>query len=204
MPPPTPENDTTCLVGRLRNGCDDARSDLIAYSYDKLRNVASRIMGKAFTRLRRWEQTDDVLQNAQIRLHRALATYAPESSASFYNLAAKLIRRELQDLTRHHFGPQGQGANHHSNDGEPADRPDPRSMRSGGGEPASEEERASIRAQVEALPPELRDVVRTIWYEGKTQQEAANALGVSVSTLRRRKRNALLLLAHALKGRAAG
>ena len=70
----------------------------------------TRRMLKDYARLRRWEQTGDVLQNALLRLHRALASERPRSVRAFLALAATQIRRELIDLSRHHFGPEGQAA----------------------------------------------------------------------------------------------
>ena len=64
--------------------------------------------------MHRWEQTDDVVQNALVRLRRALETTSPESVRSFVNLAAVQIRRELIDLARHYHGPNGMGAHHES------------------------------------------------------------------------------------------
>lgn len=194
---------TTGLIGSLAADGDRGRNALIAHSCDRLRNVASRILGEDFSRLRRWEQTDDVLQNALLRLNRALESCAPVSSAHFWNLATRLVRRELIDLTRHHFGPEGHAASHQTDHSGPADHPDPRSMRAGGCEPSSQEQWGSIHEQVEALPRELRDLVGLIWCEGLTQQQAADALGVSLNTVKRRRRTALLLLAHALRAKAA-
>jgi len=72
--------------------------------------------------LRRWEQTDDVFQAAMLRLHTALNDVKIESVLHFFNLAAVMIRRTLLDLAKHHFGPEGAAANHHT-DGVPADEP---------------------------------------------------------------------------------
>ena len=62
--------------------------------------------------MRRWEETDDVVQNALVRLRRAVETKAPVSVRSCVNLAAVQIRRELIDLARHYHGPNGMGAHH--------------------------------------------------------------------------------------------
>lgn len=77
-------------------------------------------MFHGYPNLRRWEQADDVFQNSMVRLHRAMAEVPVESVRHFFNLAAVQVRRELLDLAKHHFGPEGGGANHHT-DGQPAD-----------------------------------------------------------------------------------
>lgn len=82
-----------------------ARDEIIRHACDRLEKLTRRML-RHYPRLRRWEQTADVFQNALIRLHRSLETVEPESVAQFYGLAATQIRRELIDLARHHFGPQ--------------------------------------------------------------------------------------------------
>ena len=111
MSPPTGE--TTHLLARLRLGDEQARNQLISHCCARLRRLASRML-KEYPGVRRWEQTDDVLQNASIRLYRALETERPESSLHFQRLASLQIRRELIDMARHYAGPQGHGANYHT------------------------------------------------------------------------------------------
>ena len=197
--------DTTGLLRRLGAGCDRARSDLIAHSCDRLRRVARRMLGEDFSRLRRWEQTDDVLQNSLLRLNRALAACAPESSAHFWNLAARLIRRELTDLARHHFGPEGHAAKHHTDrskgygPSEQVARPS-----SNGGEPSSPVEWAVFLAMAEKLPVKEREVFDLLWVQEMTQEKIATVLNVSLRTVKRRWLSARLRLAQALRGAGLG
>jgi len=150
---------------------------------------------------RRWEQTDDVFQNSMVRLHRALAGTEVRSVSHFFNLAAVQIRRELIDLGRKHFGPEGIGRNHHT-DHQPSDE-------RGGTlhrietEPGDIEQWTDFHERVEALPVEVREVVDLLYYEGLSQEEAAEVLGVSLRTLRRRWQDAKLrLLGGVSDGRA--
>ena len=102
-------NRSTVIQGwldRLRAGDDAARVALLETAGARLVRLAHKML-KGFPRVRRWEQTDDVLQNAILRLYRALESTAPESVRSFFNLAAVQIRRELIDLARHYEGPSG-------------------------------------------------------------------------------------------------
>src|SRR5206468_3639921 len=87
----------------------------------------ARQMLRRYPVVGRWEQTDDVLQNALVRLCRALETAPPESARHFYRLAEVQIRRELLDLADRYRGPQGIGANHHTDpaDGAVGAHPDP-------------------------------------------------------------------------------
>src|SRR5438128_1367023 len=110
---PTAAGETARLLDLLRQGDDQARCQLVSHACERLRRLTSRML-KGYPGVGRWEQTDDVLQNALLRLWRAMEAIQPESVRHFYNLAALQIRRELIDLAHHHLGPQGQGAKHHT------------------------------------------------------------------------------------------
>ena len=97
------KNDTTDIqacLDRLRSG-DDSRTlgRHLECACVRLSRLARKML-KGFPRVHRWEETDDVLQNALVRLRRALETTSPESVRSFVNLAAVQIRRELIDLAK--------------------------------------------------------------------------------------------------------
>ncbi len=100
----------TCL-DRLRAGDDAAREDLLHCISDRFRQLCHQMLGE-YARLRRWEETDDVFTAALFRLDKALRADSPESPRHFFRLAALQVRRELRDLSRHYFGPDGMGANH--------------------------------------------------------------------------------------------
>jgi RNA polymerase sigma-70 factor (ECF subfamily) len=186
----------------MQAGDDDARQELINYACERLRKLTHRML-RGYPRVRRWEQTADVLQNALLRLYRALADVTPESLRHFYNLAALQIRRELLDLAKHHLGPEGPGARHHSDaPGRPGDD-EPGALEevaAAAAEPTSLEGWTEFHAQVEALSEEQREVVNLLWYEGLTQHEAAEVLGLSPRTVLRRWQAARLRLYQALHG----
>jgi RNA polymerase sigma-70 factor (ECF subfamily) len=77
-------NGHTAVLGRwlerLRGGDEAARSEVINHACVRLEALTRRML-RHYPRLRRWEQTGDVLQNAVLRLHRSLATVRPESPA---------------------------------------------------------------------------------------------------------------------------
>src|ERR1700684_2515733 len=91
------------LMARVRTGDSAARDELISAACDRLLRLTRKML-KSFPRVARWEQTDDVFQNATIRLCKALKDTTPQSVQHFLNLAALHIRRELIDLARHHNG----------------------------------------------------------------------------------------------------
>jgi RNA polymerase sigma-70 factor (ECF subfamily) len=192
-PPPAVGSDTQLqnLIDRGLNGDAAAHDALLHYACDRLLRL-TRKMFHGYPDLRRWEQTDDVFQNSMVRLHRALAEVRVESVRHFFNLAAVQVRRELLDLAKHHFGPEGGGAKHHT-DGQPADEPGG-SLHEKADEPEDLQEWSQFHAHVEKLPEDEQEVVNLLYYEGLGQEEAAKVLGISFRTLKRRWQSAKLKL----------
>ena len=178
-------NDTTLQdhIDQALAGDQEAREALLDHASDRLLRL-TRKMFHGYPSLRRWEQTDDVYQNAMVRLHRALANVRVESVRHFFNLATVQIRRELLDLAKHYYGPEGQGANHHT-DQIPSDE-------SGGtihdraGRPCDPLGWFDFHAAVERLPEDEQEIVNLLFYEGLTHDEAAKVIGTSSRTLKRR------------------
>src|SRR5262245_49199486 len=111
---PEAPDPTTLLqerLDRLLAGDVAARDELLAAASKRLQRLARKML-RGYPAVGRWEQTDDVLQNATLRLCRALQEVKPQSVRSFFNLAAVQLRRELIDLARHYGGPLGAGAHH--------------------------------------------------------------------------------------------
>src|SRR5262249_25646303 len=98
-------------IDRLRGGDESARAALLGCAADRLARLARKML-KGYPGVARWEQTDDVAQNALIRLDRALRAVAPSTARDVFRLAAAQVRRELIDLARHYQGPRGLGAHH--------------------------------------------------------------------------------------------
>jgi RNA polymerase sigma-70 factor (ECF subfamily) len=185
------ESSTSLLQGwieRMNANDPGARDALIRHAYDRLRRLTRKLF-RDFRRLERWEEADDVLQGALVRLLNALEQIRPASAAEFFRLATLQIRRELLDLVRHHFGPEGSAAYHAS--GPPGER------NRDSGPPAHDAPQttylpdrlaiwAELHRRIAALRPELRDVFELRWYQGLTQEQTAAVLGVSVPTVKRR------------------
>jgi RNA polymerase sigma factor (sigma-70 family) len=191
-----------CL-DRLRGGDETARAELLACACERLRTLARKML-RGFPRVQRWEQTDDVLQNAALRLLRALQQIKVETPRKFFRLAAVNIRRELLDLGKHYYGPEGQGAHHGTwgpdgsattaDDSGPADPADLSR------EPSRLAAWTEFHEQIGSLPDEEREVFDLLWYQGLSQAEAAELLGVSERTVKRRWQAARLKLHEALQG----
>jgi RNA polymerase sigma-70 factor (ECF subfamily) len=200
-------DDSTAIrqaLEALQRGEPEARAALLERSLERLTRLTRKML-RDFPGVRRWEQTDDVLQNAALRLHRALAAVQPPTVRDYFRLAAAQLRRELLDLARHYSGPYGLGAHHASiadasTPGEGVPEP------SGGAtlDPGRLALWTEFHQQAEALPDEDREVFDLLFYQGFSQTEAAALLEVSERTIKRRWQAARLRLHGALGGRLPG
>lgn len=185
-------DDPTSKIDRcleqLQSGDAVARDELIGFACARLKRLTQQ-MFRGFERLKRWEDADDVLQNAVLRLCKALKHVTPLTARDFFRLAAAMIRRELIDLSRHYYGPEGLGARHAtpvsggSVDSAVEGQQNP-------GDSTLDPHRLTIwtelHQRVEALSEGDRDVFDLLWYQGLTQPEAARILGIPQRTLKRR------------------
>lgn len=99
------------LLDLLGSGDPEASRQLLDASMERLRHLSRKILAD-IPGVSRWEDTDDLLQNGAVRLWKALENHHPPTPLDYYRLAAAVIRRELIDLSRHYFGPEGMGKNH--------------------------------------------------------------------------------------------
>jgi RNA polymerase sigma-70 factor (ECF subfamily) len=193
--PIMPENQTILLqrcLDRWHGGDEAARNELLQHACGRLLRLA-RKMRKDFPGLRHSDDTDDVLQNALIRLNRALRKVTVHSLKDFFHLAALQIRRELLDLAKHHARVRRREAR--------PDGPGPKL------EPSDDTHDPSRLAwwtefhrQVEALPEKEKEVVDLLWYQELTQAEAAALLKVDVRTVKLRWAKARMKLGQQLHG----
>jgi RNA polymerase sigma-70 factor (ECF subfamily) len=193
-------------IDRLRAGDTKAREELIVGACGRLRVLAHHMLRG--DRVRRWEQTDDVLQQSLVTLHRTLANIQPATVRDFLGLAALHIRRTLAQLARHYFRPNGHGANHASNgvgDTEHGQAFDTPSAEGTPDERLEEAERWNrLHAEIERLADDEREVIELLWFHDLTQVEAAEIAGVSERTVQRRWVQARLKLHAALKREIVG
>jgi RNA polymerase sigma-70 factor (ECF subfamily) len=203
MADPSPQSvQIQAWIDRLRGGDEAARDELLSCACERLRNLARKML-RGYPNVRRWEDTGDVLQNAVLRLHRTLQQMTVQTSRDFFRLAALNIRRELLDLARHYYGPQGLGARHVSNAGDAGSSSDDRTP----ADPAAPSQDPSRLAawsefheQIQALPDEEREIFDLLWYQGLSQAEAGELLHISERTVKRRWQAARLKLDEALHG----
>jgi RNA polymerase sigma-70 factor (ECF subfamily) len=193
MPERKSENDTALqgLIDLANAGDPASREALLEHARERLERLTKKIFHCSGD-LRRWEETADVFQNSLLRLHNALSATKVESVRHFFNLAALQVRRELIDLARHHFGPEGMARNHHTDLQAPDEAGG--SLHGKAQEPEDLSEWTEFHERVENLPDIEREMVNLLFYEALTQEEAARLLGVNVRTVKRRWQSARMKL----------
>jgi RNA polymerase sigma-70 factor (ECF subfamily) len=204
--PAMSDNQSTILqqhLERLQAGDLSARDALLRQAAGNLQRLVRRMLGD-YPGVRRWEDADDVGQNAALRLWKALEEVRPATARDFYRLAALQVRRELLDLARHYSGPHGLGANHDSvpqrDDASPR-LPEPGTSTL---DPGRLAQWTDFHRQVDELPGPLREVFDLLYYQDLPQAEAAALLEVSEPTLRRRWLEARLMLQEKMKSEPPG
>ncbi|HVK12784.1 MAG TPA: sigma-70 family RNA polymerase sigma factor [Gemmataceae bacterium] len=176
------------LIDRHRAGDRRALDTLIRRTEHRLVRLARKMFG-TFPSVQGSVQLEDVIQNALIRLTRALRVATPSSVRDYYRLAAEQLRRELLDLVR---GLDRRPTVPLSD----SDLPDPAGERV-----ADLELWAALQEAVVRLPAEPREVFCLVFYHGWKQADIADLLRVSTRQVRREWVAACQLLHRALGGR---
>jgi RNA polymerase sigma factor (sigma-70 family) len=187
------------LLPRAVGGDEAAVDALLRHCRDRLTILTHRMIGD-FQRVRRWVDTDDVLQNALVRLLGALRNVQPQTPRDFYGLASLQIRRELIDLVRHYYGPEGMGAKHDSPAPASSSNPGRPELADARQDPDSLAQWTELHELIDGLPAEEREVFGLLFYQGLSQADAAEVLNVSLRTLQRRWHDALCRLHRAWTG----
>lgn len=162
-------------IQRMRAGDREAREELLRSLVDRLERLAKKML-RGFAAVHSKVETADVLQNALMRLLRALEVVEPESMRAFFGLAAAQIRRELLDLARHFKATRTESLPESACDKVPEFS----------NQPAEELDHwCAFHEEVERLPAEEREVVGLTFYHGWAQAEVAELFQVSERTIRR-------------------
>jgi RNA polymerase sigma factor (sigma-70 family) len=205
----TPGKTTYYLQGclnRLRAGDLAARNDLVRYSQERLRKMTKRALAR-YPGVRRFEETDDVLQNVLLRMNNMLDHVEVIDVLHFLRLASNHIRFELLDLLDKYFKQHGPGTNQvtratgENGNSEAGAAYDAAAGSSGG--KLSLADWTAFHEGVAKLPEDEREVFDLLWYQELPQPEAAEVLGVSLPTVKRRWQAARMKLMEWLGGDSA-
>lgn len=181
---------------------EEDRNEWLQSAYERLQKHAHWVLANR-PDIRRWEEPGDLLNNAVARLMRALPKVKLESAEHLFNLGRLEIDRELTDMARKHYGPEGIGRNHHT---------DPPSLDSDAVplyeaaqdtlDPAKLADWTEFQKQVESLPEKEREVFKLWFHEKMSLVAIGKSLGVCTETAERRCHSACSLLRKAREGQA--
>lgn len=146
-------------------------SEVLVLCVSRLRSLARRMLAEN-PHLRRLHDTDDVMQNVALRLHRALHEVPVKTPHHAMGLAVMHLKRHVVDLLR--------GLSHLE--------PHPLDPSVTGHLETHDEllhAWESFHEAVDALQPHQREAVHFLWYLGLNQEDAARLLGITSRTLRR-------------------
>lgn len=176
---------------RLASGDPSARDEILGIVAGRLRTLAHRMLAR-FPNVRRWDDTDDVFQNAALRLHRSLGQMSLTEPRSVIAMAATELHRELLDLARRHAGPLSYAANHGTNvvPGGSGDDDGVRHVDRVAAVDEPIDRWAAFHEAVADLDPRQREVFDMVWYLGCDQKTVAATLGCSERTVKTRWREA--------------
>jgi RNA polymerase sigma factor (sigma-70 family) len=190
-------------VSRVHLGDAAALNELLTHFERRLRSL-TRKMIREYPLVHLCEQTDDVFQRAVLRLCRGLKSLSPASPEDLLRLAAAQVRRELSNLARHYRSrPRMQGLGYSSPESALARSADDgryRPHRVDGVGSRQLDRWTDFHEVAAALPEKDREVFDLIWYQGMSQQQVAELLGVCVRTVKSRWQAARLTIADALDG----
>jgi RNA polymerase sigma-70 factor (ECF subfamily) len=201
---------TTVLQGyleRAATGDAEARRQLLEHTRDRLLGHARRFLHGRYTRLEPFAQTDDVVQQLYVKIiqnqdrfwHNARGEPV-QTLAEFFGHTSAWMRDVLCDQLRKAYG---RDDNHPAvvpldgglSDTGPRHEPTTSTLDAAKVQRWTEFHEAAAR-----LPDELRCVFDLLWYQGLTQAEAADLLGIAVPTVKLRWLKARVQVQQALGG----
>lgn len=184
----TTTSELNAALVKLAAGDPTAREQLLVRTQQRLQRLASKMLHGGFSRVEKFEQTDDVVQTMFLRLLKGWDSILKDErdaaltdAGVFLCRVSRLLREVLLDMARQHYGRAGNRPGRVSLDA--ADS-------SVGGGPGYDPGTETLNPEalalftefhkaVEALPEKLRQVVDLHWYQEFTHQEVADLLGFS-------------------------
>lgn len=168
------------LVARLQGGDATAMTDFYHRYHKALRGVIARTIANQ-------AEAEDVLQESLLKIWLKVPTYEPGKGRLFTWAARLCLNTAIDHLraSRHHAATAALEPDSHTHHlVAPVEfRP----------------EHLDVRGYVQWLRPTYRVVLEKLYFEGLTQQQAAEALGIPLGTVKARALRGVADLGRALK-----
>ncbi|MBY0460950.1 MAG: sigma-70 family RNA polymerase sigma factor [Gemmataceae bacterium] len=163
-------------------GDQAAKAELVNRAGDRLMILARKLL-RGFGSGP--DETAAVVSEAYLKLHKALDEVRPTTVRQFFGLASLQMRRVLLDLVR---ATKRGGRVVHEGSGQ-FETPD-----SADG-PSQSDLVTDLYTAIDTLDDDLKEVVMLLYFQGLTQAEAGELLGVHEDTVKRRWAKARVILA---------
>lgn len=193
---------------RFSSGDPNAKNDLLTLALGQIERMSRKHLhaGTTYEGVRRWEQTDDVVQGVLERVSRALDRHDITSPKAFFTLAANHVHWELKTL-RDKYLRQKSIASRHETDTPPitddVSRLAAGRIANAAAPPDRFAEMSRLLDSVEKLTAADREMIDLVLFLGLTQQQAADHLGIGLATFKRRYIEARLRLEQGMPSRKA-
>lgn len=169
--------DQSALVSRIRAGEQDAVAEL----YDRFCNA---LFGVAYRIVRSRETAEDLLQESFVQIWSKIDSFDPDRGA-LYTWMSTIVRNSALDYVRSRAARDAKKNSNLENSVDAIERQNPVSFNP---------DVIGLDRRVDDLEKDLRDVVRTLYYEGCTHREAAEELEIPIGTVKTRVRKAISVL----------
>ena len=172
------QSSLSSLLHRHKAGDREAGNAILAHCHERFKHLTRQMLRK-FPSVHAWEETSDVFHNVVLRLTSALREISFDEPAGFLRLAAWHIRCELIDLSRQRrpmFVPASPGSD---------TAPDPLATKADStDDPFNLAVWEELHTRIATLEDDVRRLFDLLYYQGLTQVEAAELLGMPLSTLK--------------------
>jgi RNA polymerase sigma-70 factor (ECF subfamily) len=188
LPPTRPPTDAESRQAALIRGVAEGNEQALASLYDA---TSRTVYGLLLRILSDPSSAEEVLLDVYAQVWRQAASYSPERGRPLAWLTTIARSRAIDRVRRTRQEQQREA---------PLDE----AIRSAGGESVEEgvragEVRAVIRAALDGLAPEQREVIELAYYGGMSHSEIAAARGLPLGTVKTRTRLGLMRLREVLK-----
>jgi RNA polymerase sigma-70 factor (ECF subfamily) len=176
-------------LDRLQEGDKDARRQLFNTAYVLLEGMARRVLAR-FPAMKNLHDPHSVIHDAFPLLNQALSEVKPQNCAAFFSLVNMHLRRRLLDLIDYHEAISRGGDRKKISLSDAGESVLSANDENESGEPSLLASSRELLVRVDRLPDPLRPVVELLVFQGASQAEAAEILGVHEDTAKRYWREA--------------